>query len=125
VACYNIESVSIFLIDGNKQRQVERLTNEVVWNNLNEKTDYKLQVRVNYEGGKSSQVVEFVFNSGLCALDAPDCEFTRYIHCEIVKILVNIYRWTAFPNRVDYWNCDCPSFGRCHCTACGVYCAQA
>ena len=74
VACYGIESISIFAKIGSTQQTFEELTSEVTLINLEEKTEYVLQTRVNYEGGKSSPVTEFRFDSGVCAPDVPNCK---------------------------------------------------
>ncbi|ELT92038.1 hypothetical protein CAPTEDRAFT_208635, partial [Capitella teleta] len=73
VACYEIQGVTMF-VDGSK-RQIDshEVINEITLNKLQPETDYTFTVRLNYEGDKSSPVYDYVFNSGTCASDTPNC----------------------------------------------------
>jgi hypothetical protein len=73
-ACYPIQSATVFVeVGGNRQRH-EVLTNEIVLLNLEQKTQYTLQVRLNYADSKTSPLQNFDFYSGECAPDTPNCE---------------------------------------------------
>ena len=73
-ACYPILSATVFLKVGSNQQRHEVLTNEIVLVNLQPKTQYTLQVRMNYADGKTSSLQSFDFYSGECAPDTSNCE---------------------------------------------------